>query len=104
MDTLKIGDKIKFCNERCRYTIQAFDERFIIATRPHFNTYMYTIIDRKERVRGAINTIFGLPCDVDTPDGAGELLQQMRYEHWHVSRRNRLPLTKAEIMQIKGGE
>ena len=109
MSTLKVGDKLKMCNERKRYTIQAFDERFIVATKPHFETYYYTIIDREELIRGPINAILGLPIEseINNPDGANELLQWMRdnggYEEWHVSRRNQLALTAAEIAQI-GGE
>lgn len=108
MSALKVGNKIKMCDERKCYTIQAFDERFIIATKPYFKTYLYTLIDRKEHVRGTLNALFGLSFDVDNPIGANNQLQQMRdlggYDEWHVSRRNYLPLTHAEIMQIEGQE
>ncbi|MEO1658128.1 MAG: hypothetical protein AAFR65_10420 [Pseudomonadota bacterium] len=96
------GDKIKVDTDRCRYTVQAADERFIIATKP-FNarkTYLYTIIDRERSVRGACDMIFGLPCDVDTPDGAKEALEMLQTGYMEVSRRNVLPLTAAELEQV----
>lgn len=107
-DIMKPGDKIKMCGERQRYTVQGFDDRFIIATKP-FNarrTYLYTIIDRLRLVRGPINMTLGLPNDVNTPQGAEELLTFMReegggHETWGVSQRRDKPLTDSEIEQIK---
>ena len=58
----QVGDKIKFEKEKQRYTIQARDDRYIIATKP-FNarhTVIYTIIDLKRGVRGPDNLVFGL--------------------------------------------
>lgn len=105
---MRIGDKIKMSGERCRYTVQAFDDRFIIATRPHFATYYYTLIDRLHKIRGPFGLIFGLPLgDVNNPEGARETLEYMQkrggYETWGVSHRNRLPLTGDEIAQIERG-
>lgn len=103
---MQIGDKIKMCSERTRYTVQGFDERFMIATKPWFGEYLYTIIDRELQIRGPINAIFGLPLgDVDNPKGAEETLNFMREEDaghdtWGVSYRNRLPLTENEIAQL----
>jgi hypothetical protein len=106
--TLQVGNKIKMCNSRTRFTIQAFDERFIIATKRHFGSYLYTLIDREKHIRGGVNKLFGFCDDVDTPEGAHEALQRMRedggYEVWHVSPRSRLDLTSAEIAQIGGAK
>ncbi|MEO1724904.1 MAG: hypothetical protein AAFR84_21210, partial [Pseudomonadota bacterium] len=57
-------------------------------------------------VRGPINMVLGLPKDVNTPQGAEELLTFMReegggHETWGVSRRRDKPLTDSEIEQIK---
>ena len=104
---MQVGDKIKMCSERNRYTIQAFDDRFILATAPFFDTYFWCLIDKVEQVRGPMNTLFGLPCsDVNTPEGAAETLQWMReklggYETWGVSERNRLDLTYKERVQLE---
>jgi hypothetical protein len=106
---MQIGYKIKMRSERTRYTVQGFDERFIIATKPHFDTCFYCIIDRREHIRGPINMILGLPissdAEIDSPEGAKEVLNWMKnetggHEVWHVSRRNYLPLTECEVAQI----
>lgn len=57
---LKIGDKIKFKNEKQRYTVKAKSERFLICTKP-FNlrkTCLYSIIDLNRLIRGTNNLIF----------------------------------------------
>lgn len=107
---MNIGDKIKMCSERTRYIVQGFDERFIIATKPHFGETLYTIIDTVEQRRGPINMVLGLPimsdAEIDSPEGAKEVLDFMRNEDggwdvWGVSRRNYLPLTEKEMEQMK---
>ena len=109
MSKLKIGDKIKMCSERTRYTIQGFDERFVIATKPHFGDTLYTIIDLEEQRRGPINMVFGLPlmgdAEIDSPEGAQEVLDFMKNEDgghqtWGVSRRHDLPVTTKEMDQL----
>tara|TARA_R110000851_G_scaffold151592_1_gene292838 strand:- start:220 stop:540 length:321 start_codon:yes stop_codon:yes gene_type:complete len=106
---MKIGDKIKMSAERTRYTVQGFDDRFVIATKPHFDDCLYCIIDRKEHIRGPINMVLGLPissdAEINSPEGASEVLDFMRnetggHEVWHVSNRNSLPLTPSEVLQI----
>ena len=55
------GDKIKMHGEVQRYTINACDGRFIIASKP-FNakkTYIYTIIDLDANWQGPDNYLFG---------------------------------------------
>lgn len=104
---MEIGDKIKMEGERTRYTIQAFDDRFVIATKPHFKTYLYCLIDLKELVRGGVNRIFGMGCDVDTPEGAREALSEIEASNkrsdgdmWGVSLRSGLELKPSEIAQL----
>jgi hypothetical protein len=61
INVAKVGDKVKFAEEKQRYTIQARNERFIICTKP-FNpqkTVLYSIIDLKDNVRGPDNMLFG---------------------------------------------
>jgi len=94
--------KVKLEGERQRYTVQARNERFVIMTKP-FNaqrTYIYTIADLDRGVRGACNLIFGLPCDVNTPEGAGEALAMMERGKMEVSRRNCVPLIPSEITAL----
>jgi|SRR5579872_3324131 len=68
----KVGQKVKFFNEKKRYTIQACDERYAVCTYPiniikkrhggkyeHEKTVMYTVIDLKKNLRGTENLVFG---------------------------------------------
>ena len=53
----KVGDKIRFAEEKRPYVIQACSNRYLICTKP-FNlkkTVLYTIVDLKEGIRGADN-------------------------------------------------
>ena len=103
---IEVGSKIKMDGEKQRYTVQGIRNRFVLATKP-FNaerTYLYTLIDTEEKVRGPLNAIFGLPCDVNCPEGATELFDWIEanggFAEWHVSHRRDKALTEAEIAQI----
>lgn len=99
---MEIGDKILMEGERQRYAVQAFDDRFVIMTKP-FNaqrTYLYTIADRKRLVRGPINLIFGLPSDVNSPESAKVVLGMMNAEKWEPSHRKSVDLEPSEISQL----
>lgn len=110
---VKIGQKIKFSGDKKSFKVQAFDERYIVLTRP-FNlkkTYQYTIVDLERKVRGACNLIFGLPpeCECDTPEGAKNVLKWLRgfeddmgFHQMEVSYRNVVDLTLGDMAQIKG--
>ena len=57
---VQVGDKIKVPNERRRYTVQARDNRYIIATKYinlHY-TVLYFIIDLEKKMRGPDNMVF----------------------------------------------
>lgn len=97
------GDKIKFAEEKQRYTVQAAGARYLVCTKP-FNprrTVLYTVVDLKERVRGPENLVFGFGAEtreqcermLDRLEGAG-----MVDGKWHteVSRRNRVKLVVEE--------
>lgn len=97
-----VGGKIKMDGERQRYTIQAFDDRFVIMTKP-FNarkTYLYTIADLETYQRGPIGLVFGLPEHVNTSEGAELVLKMMGEEGWQVSRRKGISLCDDEIEQL----
>jgi hypothetical protein len=104
---MKIGDKIKFDSEKQRYTLQAFDQRYLILTKP-FNaqkTYLYTIVDLERKVRGPCNLIFGLPEDCNTPETAAVCLKWLQgfkdedtgWCEMEVSYRKCVPLTDDEL-------
>lgn len=95
---MKVGDKIKFEGEVQRYTVQALDKRFIIATKP-FNarkTYLYTIIDLERNERGPDNLIFGAYEPYNTVKGAKYNLKQLQKGEMEVSYRRYKKLSKEE--------
>jgi hypothetical protein len=99
---LSAGNKIRMDGERQRYTVQAANDRFAIMTKP-FNakkTYLYTITDLKRGVRGPCNLIFGLPCHVNTPEGAAEALAMIEAGAMEVTFRHHKELTPDELKQV----
>lgn len=95
--------KVKFEGERQRYTVMAHNDHFFIMTKP-FNarrTYLYTIADLKRGVRGPCNLIFGLPCDVDTPEGAAEVLSEIEDGRLEVSFRRCVDLQPSEASALR---
>lgn len=98
----KIGDKIKMVGEVQRYTIQARDERFVILTKP-FNarkTYIYSIADLKQGIRGRDNLIFGAYEPYNTKEGAEHNLKELQNGDMEVSRRSHKKLEPEEIQQL----
>jgi hypothetical protein len=103
---VKVGDKIKMDGEKQRYTVQGVRDRFVLATRPFKakRTYLYTLIDTRDYVRGPLNSIFDIFNDVDSPEGATQLFDCIEaeggWEVWHVSHRHCKALSAAEIVQL----
>jgi hypothetical protein len=94
----KVGDKIKFAEEKLRYTVRAAGERYIVCNKP-FNpqrTVLYTVIDWEEQVRGTENVVFSIGAE--TQEQCEEMLMRLEGRDaelgWstEVSRRNRIPL------------
>lgn len=90
----KVGTKIKFREEKLRYTVQAANERYAVCTKP-FNakrTVLYTIIDVNENVRGTENLIFGMGAE--TRKQCEEMLARLTDPEspTEVSHRNRITL------------
>lgn len=108
-DVVKKGageSKIKMDGERQRYTVMARNDRFVIMTKP-FNaqrTYLYTIADLQRGVRGPCNLIFGLPCDVNTRDGAVEALKKIEDGEMEVSFRRCVDLSGNEIAALAASD
>lgn len=99
---LKIGDKIKMCGERQRYTVHACDARFAIMSKP-FNpkrAYLYTITDLERGLRGPCNYIFGPPVEMDNPTSGAEALAMLQAGEMEISYRRNKPLTDAERAQL----
>lgn len=95
--------KVKMEGERQRYTVMAHNDRFFLMAKP-FNaqrTYLYTIADLKRGVRGPCNLIFGLPCDVNTPEGAAEALSKIEAGEMEVSFRRCVDLLPSEAAALR---
>lgn len=88
----KVGDKVKFKREKQRYTIQACNDRYLICTKPMnaLKTVLYTIVDLKEKIRGAENLVFGLGAE--TKQSCEEMLFRITTNDTEISYRNRIPL------------
>ncbi|MEQ8308057.1 MAG: hypothetical protein RIA09_15985 [Hoeflea sp.] len=98
-----VGTKIKMDGERHRYTIVARDGRFVIMKKP-FNarkTYLYTIADLDQKMRGPCDLIFGLPKCLEEDKGSELSLQYLQEGIMGVSSRRGIPLTQNELLQLE---
>lgn len=105
----KVGDKIKFAEEKQRYTVRAAGDRYLVCTKP-FNprrTVLYTVVDFVEQVRGTENLVFGRGAETD--ESCIDMLWRLEFTHpdlgekTEVSRRNRVPLM-IEVKTVAEGE
>jgi len=86
------GMRIWFEGESKPYRVRAFNESFIICTKP-FNpkrTVLYTVVDRRNKIRGTENLVFGFGAETD--DQCEEMLQRVSTGETEISHRNRVPL------------
>lgn len=98
MKTYPVGTKIKFAEEKQRYTVQASGERYMVCSKP-FNarkTVLYTVVDVEDQVRGTENLVFG--AGAETQEQCEQILARLegrdveRGWQTEVSRRNRIRL------------
>lgn len=95
----RVGDRIRFSEERQAYTIQARGERYLVCTKP-FNlrrTTLYTVVDLELWMRGPENLIFGR--GTETREQCEEMLARLEgrdpdlVEPTEVSRRRWIPVS-----------
>lgn len=89
----KVGDKIKFAEEKQKYTIRACNKRYLVCTKP-FNaqkTYLYTIVDLKEKIRGRDGYIW-TAYDYREESEAKEYLKELTRRQIEISHRHRIEL------------
>lgn len=87
-----VGDKIRFAEEKTRYTVKACDDRFLICTKPYNpgRTVIYTIVDFVRGIRGTENLVF---CEgFETDEQCAEALVRLQKAETEVSHRNHIPL------------
>lgn len=89
----KVGDRIKFAEEKRAYTIKACNERFLICTKP-FNpkhTVLYTIVDLQEGIRGRNWWVFNIYEYMDDAD-CKQCLDDLISGECEISHRHRIKL------------
>lgn len=104
-ETYKIpeGSKIKFKEEKQRYTIISSNVAFAVCTKPMNaqKTKLYTVIDWNKQIRGTENLIFGMGAE--TKEQCDEMLERLTQGETEVSHRHQVPLNieKLEIINLK---
>lgn len=98
---IKIGSKLYFDDEKQGYTVQAFDDRYIIASKPMnaLKAYLYTFVDIKEDIRSRCDLIFGLVHDANNPEDAAKNLAELQSGDLHLSRRAQRTLNIVKVKQ-----
>lgn len=89
MPIYPIGSKIYVAGEKRPYKVQAADSRYAIATKSHFGTVLYTILDFKNKIRGKDNMVFS--AGYESQQDCNEALIALN-DNMEVSRRNCVPL------------
>lgn len=96
-EKVPVGTKIKFKNEKQRYTVQASNHFLSVMTKP-FNakkTVIYTIVDWHEQIRGTENLVFGMGAE--TRQDCEEMLERITQGETEISYRNRATLEQEPI-------
>jgi hypothetical protein len=92
--TYSVGDKIKFKSEKQKYRVMACDSRYLICVK-HFNlkrTFIYTIVDLKENMRGPENLLFGPDYDLFDSADCELFLKDFQSGKVELSPRRSIPL------------
>jgi len=98
-EQIEVGSLLKFKGEGKRYTVTAFNDRYVIATKPfnlHGAKYLYVIVDFEKRVRGPDNIVMGPMHEYDTKDGAEAGLESLESGEIEISWRHRMDLDLVE--------
>lgn len=88
MNKVDVGMKIKFFDQKQRFTVQASNRFYSVCTKP-FNakkTVIYTVIDWYNQVRGTENLIFGFGAG--TKEACEEMLDRLTNADSDISGRN----------------
>lgn len=92
----KIGDKIKFADEKGKYVIRECNDRYLICTKPYNfkKTFFYTIVDLERNIRGADN--YYTKFDYMDPKELKQAMIELMNGKLEIGR-NRVPLKFEEI-------
>ena len=91
--TYKVGDKIRFAEEKKPYTIRACNDRFLICTKPFApkHTVLYTIVDLQKEIRGTDWWVLGIYDYINDSD-CKQCLDDLVSGECEISHRNRIKL------------
>lgn len=87
---LKVGQQVKFNNDRLWFTVQACNERFIVCNAVTKADTYHTIIDLDQGVRGDDNLVFHQ--GYDDREHCEARLKDFISGEIEISHRNRVPL------------
>ena len=90
---LKVGQQVKFNDDRLWFTVQARNERFIVCSAETKADTYHTIIDLDQGVRGDDNLVFHQ--GYDDREHCESRLQDFINGEIEISHRNRVPLVIA---------
>ena len=98
LSVIKVGNRIKFAEEKQRYTVQARSDNFIICTKP-FNprrTVIYTIIDIAQGLRNRDNLVFGF--GYETREDCEQNIAWLESGEMELSHRRPLDINIDEVL------
>jgi len=98
MPQYQVGSKIKFATEGQRYTVRARTDRYLVCTKP-FNaqrTYLYTIVDLMDGIRGPDNFLFGFGTGYDDEDNLHMVVDALNHGELYPSYRKSILLDLEE--------
>ena len=93
---IKDGSRFKFKEDKLWFTVQAFNERYLICTSETKLGHFHTIVDLEKQIRGDDNMVFH--SGYDTVELCEQRLQEFIVEDLEISHRNlvELHITKFE--------
>lgn len=86
-------ERIKFQEEKLSYKVVAKDDRYMVCIKP-FNvkkTYLYTMVDLLEKIRGTDGFVFQI-FDYQKEQDAKQYIEMLKTGEIQISKRNRIPL------------
>ena len=103
MQNLKVGDKIKFAEEKQRYTVQALSNRYAVCTKPMniYKTVLYTICDFKQGLRNRDNKVFGFCEGYEDRKSCELALKDLESGEMEISRRHPVKINIESIKKEK---
>ena len=98
---IEVGSKIKFVEEKQKYTVMASNVAFAVCTKPMnaLKTVLYSVIDWHQKIRGTENLIFGMGAE--TKEDCEEMLERFTQGESEISHRNWIQLNIEKLEGIR---